>query len=30
MSQATRQAIDWVERGRVPDALVRAATRRLC
>ena len=30
MSQATRQAIDWVERGRVPDALVRAAIRRLC
>jgi cyclopropane-fatty-acyl-phospholipid synthase len=30
MSQATRRAIDWVEQGYVPDAVVRAGIRRLC
>jgi cyclopropane-fatty-acyl-phospholipid synthase len=30
MSQATRLAIDWVENGLVPDAVVRAGIRRLC
>jgi cyclopropane-fatty-acyl-phospholipid synthase len=30
MSQATRRAIDWVEQGLIPDAVVRAAIRRLC
>ena len=30
MSQATRRAIDWVEQGLIPDAMVRAAIRRLC
>ena len=30
MSQATRLAIDWVEQGLVPDAVVRAGIRRLC
>ena len=30
MSQATRRAINWVEQGLVPDAVVRAGIRRLC
>ena len=30
MSQVTRRAIDWVEQGLVPDAVVRAGIRRLC
>jgi len=30
VSQATRLAIDWVEQGLVPDAMVRAGIRRLC
>ena len=30
MSQTTRLAIDWVEQGLVPDAVVRAGIRRLC
>jgi cyclopropane-fatty-acyl-phospholipid synthase len=30
MSQAARIAIDWVEQGLVPDAVVRAGVRRLC
>jgi cyclopropane-fatty-acyl-phospholipid synthase len=30
MSQATRVAIDWVEQGLVPDAVIRAGIRRLC
>jgi cyclopropane-fatty-acyl-phospholipid synthase len=30
MSRATRLAIDWVEQGFVPDAVVRAGIRRLC
>jgi cyclopropane-fatty-acyl-phospholipid synthase len=30
VSQATRLAIDWVEQGLVPDAVVRAGIRRLC
>ena len=30
MVQAARRAIDWVEQGRVPDAVVRAGIRRLC
>jgi cyclopropane-fatty-acyl-phospholipid synthase len=30
MSQATHRAIDWVEQGLVPDAVVRAGIRRLC
>ena len=30
MVQAARRAIDWVEQGLVPDAVVRAGIRRLC
>ena len=30
MSQATHRAIGWVEQGLIPDAVVRAAIRRLC
>jgi cyclopropane-fatty-acyl-phospholipid synthase len=30
MSQATRFAINWVEQGLVPDAVIRAGIRRLC
>ena len=30
MSQATRLAINWVEQGLVPDAVIRAGIRRLC
>jgi len=30
VSQPTRRAIDWVEQGLVPDAVVRAGIRRLC
>ena len=30
MSHGTRRAIDWVEQGLVPDAVVRAGIRRLC
>jgi cyclopropane-fatty-acyl-phospholipid synthase len=30
MVQAARRAIDWVEQGRIPDAVVRAGIRRLC
>ena len=30
MSEATRRALDWVEQGLVPDAVVRAGIRRLC
>ena len=30
MSQAARLAIDWVEQGLVPDAVVRGGIRRLC
>jgi cyclopropane-fatty-acyl-phospholipid synthase len=30
VSHAARIAIDWVEQGRVPDAVVRAGIRRLC
>ena len=29
MSQATRRAIDWVEQGLIPDAVVRAADQAL-
>src|SRR5688572_27124680 len=30
MQHGTRRAIDWVEQGLVPDAVVRAGIRRLC
>ena len=30
MSQATRFAINWIEQGFVPDAVIRAGIRRLC
>jgi len=30
MNQATRFAINWVEQGYVPDAVIRAGIRRLC
>ena len=30
MSHATRLAINWVEQGLVPDAVIRAGIRRLC
>jgi len=30
MHQATRRAIDWVEQGYVPDAVIRAGIRRMC